>query len=182
MADQFTFTKIVREPELQKYRVAAELGIAPQILSVHPLPGDDRGPQFQLQTVRMPIVLAQVIVAQNHDLTQRILWQAKELVQILHQNNILHGDLSEENIVYDPNMNRTYIIDYGMSRWIDSIAPAEIPDQIENLYEGVRFATVAPADTIEYLLAVEIGIIDFLLKASQTSPPVYQPKLFNPFG
>lgn len=168
-----TYTKRVSNRELQFYIRASDAGIAPPILGIKS--GENQ--KYDLITQKMPIVLIDVM---RTDLAKEILIKASDLVDRLHEIGILHNDLSEENIVYDPETERVYLIDFGLSREISSIQEEEIPDMIENLYEGVEYATIPESNSIEYLKSVELGIITFLLE-NQTAPkfdPVQYQKEF----
>lgn len=155
-----THTKQVDGKELQFYVLAASKELAPRIISM----GKGENGKIDLVTEKMPIVLINVM---NTPLAETILDQARDLVSRLHRLNILHNDLSEENIVYNPETNRTYLIDFGLSEYLSSIQPEEIPSMIENLYESVRYSTGAISATIDCLKRVELGVISFLLEKSK---------------
>lgn len=149
-----TYTKRVRASELEFYRKAEEAGIAPRIVSYVQV--DDR---YELCTEQYSHTLLDVRT--DKDEIDFIIPQAKILVQKLHDIGILHGDLSEENIVYDCDTKRVAIIDFGLSKYIENIS--NIENEVEELYEGVRFANKTLTG-IPYLLSVELGILDFLSK------------------
>jgi tRNA A-37 threonylcarbamoyl transferase component Bud32 len=147
-----TFTKTIRAPELEFYRKAEEAGIAPRI--VRYVQVEDH---YELTTERYSHTL--INVQQNKEEVQFIIAEAKMLIQKLHDLGILHGDLSEENIVYDRDTKRVAIIDFGLSKYIKDITNVE--REIKELYEGVRFADQTLTG-IPYLLTVELGILEFL--------------------
>jgi tRNA A-37 threonylcarbamoyl transferase component Bud32 len=149
------YTKRVRAPELEFYRKAEEAGIVPRIVNYVQV--DD---VYELSTERYSHSLWDL--RKNKEDVEFILSQAKILVQKLHDIGILHGDLSEENIVYDRDTKRVALIDFGFSKYISTIS--NIERAVEELYEGVYFAN-KELTGIPYLLSVELGILDFLAKS-----------------
>lgn len=148
-----TFTKRVRTSELEIYLKAEKVGIAPKVISYVQV-----NERYELTTERYSHTLLNV--RDNKEEVQFIISEAKILLQKLHDLSILHGDLSEENIVYDRNTKRVAIIDFGLSKHIEDIT--NIQNEVDELYEGKRFAN-KELSGIPYLLSVECGILDFIL-------------------
>jgi tRNA A-37 threonylcarbamoyl transferase component Bud32 len=124
-----TYTKTIRASELEFYRKAESAGIAPRIISCVQV-----NDHYELTTERYSQTLFDV---KDKEEVKFIIAQAKVLVHKLHDVGILHGDLSEENIVYDRDTKRVAIIDYGMAKYISQII--NIEKEVEELYEGERF-------------------------------------------
>jgi tRNA A-37 threonylcarbamoyl transferase component Bud32 len=156
-------TKIVSESELKFFLRAHQHNLTPPIISYHQLAPDHKQyPKFSLVTARFPEVLIDVLNDKDRiPESLYILECSRKLVSSLHSIDILHGDISEENIVYDKATRSVALIDFGLSKFISSIQDADVPSCVEELYEGVRYAGT-PTNTIEYLLNVELGIITFL--------------------
>lgn len=153
-----TYTKTVSAREAAIYAIASANGIAPELLTTTAV---DESARLIITT---QLYLEVLIDVSNRDEIVFILAEARKLIQRLHQLGYLHGDLSEENIVYDRANRDVRIIDFGMSVALDTIKPESIPLRVENLYEGVRYAG-PPSNDIDYLLRVELGILTFLEKS-----------------
>lgn len=147
------YIKIVNQKELDLFLIANKAGLTPNLINV-----ESFNNKFKLTMKKFSHTLFDI---KDKTLYNDICDRAKILVQKLHKINIYHGDLSEENIVYDKETNKVALIDFGLSEFISSIIPDEIPELIENLYEGVKYAG-PPSNDIDYLLNVELGIIEFL--------------------
>lgn len=103
-------TKKCLLPEVEFSTIAAVHGIGPVVLDRELLPCGKyklttKGGGVPLLSAEKPIVYIESIV---------------ELLHKLHNLGILHGDLSEENIVIDEE-GRVRLIDYGYSRWLKEI-------------------------------------------------------------
>ena len=156
-----TYTKLVKLQEVEFYKIACVNNISPRIVDCSPV----KDGLYELTTCRYPETLYDVMADKNRrEESLLIISQARDLIRKLHSIGILHNDLSEENIVYDKTTSSVAIIDFGLSRYIDSITSDEIPSMVENLYEGVQYATISSCG-IEYLLSVELGILAFLESA-----------------
>jgi serine/threonine protein kinase len=150
-----SYKKLVSPTELEFYMIASSHNIAPTFISSEL---DSSQPKrFLLSTKLFPEMIDNVMRDSSRASEALfIISKARKLISSLH-------DISEENIVYDKETSSVAIIDFGLSRYIASITTDEIPNCIENLYEGVRYAG-EPSNTIEYLLCVELGILTFLEK------------------
>lgn len=99
--------------------------------------------------------------ATRMDEVQLIIDEAKRLVSSLHAIDIHHGDIHEENIVYDRTTSDVKIIDFGLSKKISLIEDYELENCIECCSEGHEYAG-EPTNDIPYLLRCELGILDHL--------------------
>lgn len=152
--------KKVSPTELEFYTLASQHNIAPPIIRFKQV--SCLSDRYILSTELFPETLGDVMFDPSRTSEAHlIISKARELVSSLHSIGILHNDLSEENIVYDKETSTVAIIDFGLSRYIASITLDEIPECIENLYEGVKYAG-EPGNTIEYLLHVELAILRYL--------------------
>lgn len=52
---------------------------------------------------------------QNIEKKSSLINQTAEKIALLHQNNIIHGDLTTKNIIVDKKTQEPFIIDYGLS-------------------------------------------------------------------
>ena len=52
-----------------------------------------------------------------------------ETIGILHKNDIMHGDLTTSNLLYDDKTNQIYVIDFGLSQ-----KDCKIEDKAVDLY------------------------------------------------
>jgi len=62
----------------------------------------------------------------NDDLTNELQIQINSLVDKIHDLNILHGDLHEHNILYNPQTNIVKILDFGQSKLISELTDDDI--------------------------------------------------------
>ena len=158
------YTKIVNTKELNFFILASKHKITPRFISYSKNESDDvsNDSLYSLSMEFYPENLNDVMKNPSRkDEALFIIEQTRKIINILHSIDILHNDISEENIVYDRSNRSVAIIDFGLSTLISTILPSEISDYIENLYEGINFAGF-PSNTIEYLLRVELGILTFL--------------------
>lgn len=80
------------------------------------------------------------------------------MVEKLHEIGILHGSLSERNIVYDKNL--LGLINFNMSRNILDLASNDINHYKDIFSEGVKYAEPESND-VEYILRLEMEILDY---------------------
>lgn len=159
-------TKLVSPREAAIYKIAAQNDIAPC------LKGEETrfdSSKITIITQLYPEVLIDVMKdKERRDEVIYILTEARKLVRKLHQLGFLHGDLSEENIVYDKTTRDVKLIDFGMSTAISEIDLTCISRYVDNFYEGVRYAGENTND-IDYVCRIELGILDFLEIASKSN-------------
>jgi serine/threonine protein kinase len=76
-----------------------------------------------------------------------ILRQLCFLLESLHKKNIIHRDLKPENIILDPDFNKMYLIDYGISRvlikdsFTETIAKGTINYMAPECFESSSFSS-----------------------------------------
>lgn len=87
--------------------------------------------------------------------TKRLAKRIKDMLEKLHNMNIFHGDVHEENIVYDPVTDDLRIIDFGLSKQISEITDADL----ELYYPNVEREKYTPVNA---LLQAEIEEVDFI--------------------
>lgn len=153
-----TYSKIVSPQELNFYLLACENNLTPKVIKYH----QANNGNYLLVMDRYPEMLSNVMTDKSRfDEAHFIIERTRELVQKLHDIDILHNDLSEDNIVYDNRTQSVAIIDFGLSKFITEIKDEQISEYVDNLYEGVKYAG-NPSNSIDYLLRVELGVLSFL--------------------
>ncbi|CAK7994654.1 Hypothetical protein POVR1_LOCUS178 [uncultured virus] len=91
-----------------------------------------------------------------------VLMKSSEVLAHLHEIGILHRDVSEDNVVYNPTTQEVKFIDYGMSQMISDLPSVlDVESYQELYYEGVKYAG-DPESTPEYVLRLEKGALEFL--------------------
>jgi serine/threonine protein kinase len=160
-----TVSKIVNSNELEFYKLASDYELTPKLISYSRLSDLN----YKLVMEKFPEVLIDILIDPTRvDLARELIGRSKVLIASLHLINIFHGDISEENIVYDANSNRIALIDFGMSKYISSINKDEANVIIENYYEEQHLVGPPPVDTDDelslhnYILKLEIAVPDFL--------------------
>lgn len=152
-----TISKVVNSKELELYRLAEKDKLTPILISYDKI-GED---EYCVTMARYSHTLHELIQYRDRNLLSDLILRVRDLLVKLHGIGIFHGDVSEENIVYDKSTDRVALIDFGLSRHISSIRSEEISSLIENYYEGLAYA--GPIENnIEYLLRLELGVLDFL--------------------
>lgn len=122
-----TYSKHVQYSELKIHLLASSANLAPKILSVEIC--EDH---WIITIERYPTTLFDHPYVEWEKWREQILHLFKEL----HEIRILHGDISEENIVVDSENNRVALIDFGMSRLIfenDSMNQEEFCNEIKEI-------------------------------------------------
>lgn len=109
-----TYTKQVGERELEFSRIFSELGVSPTIFSVIAV-----GNVYHMTSELYPISLSDYYINGNDIEIYRA--KINALVDIIHYNGIIHGDLHLGNIVINPADNDVKIIDFGHSYYISEI-------------------------------------------------------------
>jgi tRNA A-37 threonylcarbamoyl transferase component Bud32 len=110
-------TKIVGYAEIKFLQLASEADIAPKILAIRNINKQD----YEVTMEKYPTTLLQY-----HDAGGDISPYKKkisELVNRLHDIDILHGDLHGNNIVINPETEEVKLIDFGRSYFMDEITP-----------------------------------------------------------
>ena len=116
------YTKIVSAKEMNFTKIASQANISPHLISVSDV-GNNR---YELKIEEYPYMLA--------DMPNRKIYESKiiDLVRKLHSYGIFHGDISEENIVIDPDTNDIRLIDFGLSQFISDINIISYEEYLEN--------------------------------------------------
>lgn len=151
-------SKKVTLAELDMYKIASDANCAPKLLKVTECEN-----HYMMITDLYPETLTDLIKNKNQELPE-CLQKVHQLLNILHENDVLHGDISEDNICYNAATKDVKIIDYGMSKRISSIKNIDINEYQELYYEGVKYAG-EPSEDITYILKLEHGCVDFLLNS-----------------
>jgi tRNA A-37 threonylcarbamoyl transferase component Bud32 len=151
-------TKKVTLSELELYTIASNVNCAPKLLKV-------------IVQNNHFIIISEFYPETLNDLYQDkkrkneliyCLHQVKILLTKLHDNDLLHCDISEENIVYNSSTKDVKLIDFGMSKKISLLNIENIEEYQDLYYEGVKYAGDNTND-INYILKLEEGCVDFLL-------------------
>lgn len=155
---QILYIKNVNLNELNFYIRACNADLTPKLVKY-----TKSSDNIQMVMEKFPETLSDVIMDSNRkEEVKLIIARAKILIEKLHEIGILHGDLSEENIVYDKNIGVVALIDFGMSKNISDLTNNDIEQYAENFGEGAKYAQPKSND-IQYVLRLELGILDFLL-------------------
>ncbi len=149
-------SKKVTLSELEMYKIASDANCAPKLLKVTQCDN-----HYMMITDLYPETLSDLF---NNPKLPEYLHKVHQLLNILHDNDILHCDISEDNICCNAATNDVKIIDYGMSKRISLINNININEYQDLYYEGVRYAGKPSAD-ISYILKLEHGCVDFLLNS-----------------
>jgi len=187
-----TYAKEIKESELNLFLLAEKNNLTPKLISYTKIKADNKSTSYhesihpslkthgevfnedQLQQVgvdcaRFLLIMESFpetiydIMQDHHRMKEgvQLLERCKFLVRKLHGLDILHGDLSEENIVYNKATDQLALIDFGLSKIISTISKDEVEECIDDLFEGIKYAG-PPSEEVEYILRVELGILDFL--------------------
>lgn len=151
--------KKVNALELELFKIASQNDCAPRIIKVN-----QQNEKFLITTELYPVTINDLIINKQFKLAISFLFKSKEILRKLHQLNILHRDVSEDNIVCNLETNEVKFIDFGMSQKLSSIIDINIKEFQELYYEEVKYAA-NPEPTIDYVMRLEFGCIDFLIDA-----------------
>lgn len=151
-------TKDVLQKELYFFIIAEAMGLAPSILGIE----DISDGKYKLNMVKYPYTLGDILYRNAYpDITRRQVVKyvddIKKKLNKLHKVGILHGDVSEDNIVVDPVNDIVLLIDFGLSRYIDDIDEDKLTTDF--IYTGNAISTVGE------LLDYEIKEVDFITKS-----------------
>jgi len=138
------YIKDVRIPELEITQIASDNNISPKLLRVTPYIGESDVPRKVMELELYPTIL---------DDLPRIEWKKYEVnilekLDQLHKLEIIHGDISEENIVLNLETKEVRLIDFGLSHHVKDILVSDLDmiyeyrkidvETIEDLYERER--------------------------------------------
>ena len=156
------YVKEVGVKELRITCIAASLGIGAEVLKSTPTSSG----RCTMDLYRYAESCTEILREKRYEEYNSCIAEARTLLAQLHSEGILHGDLSEDNIVYNNVPGTTRLIDFGMSYFAADavLTPEGIIDveyYIDLYYEGVRYAG-SPAPTLEYLQRLEMGCLEFL--------------------
>lgn len=152
------YKKIVKEKEVKFYSRAAANGISPSLISHY-----KDGEYITMCTEKYPHTLYDLIQkgVTKERLTE-IIDEARLRLSDLHNIGIIHGGLSEENIIIN---NDVKLIDFGMAYEVNSITHENIENiekLVEKLYEGVKYADITLTG-VDLIKSLEHGILKFIL-------------------
>lgn len=116
--------------------------IAPSISDVKPI-----GAAFDITLVKYPMTLSGYV--DNGGDLKRFQPHIEKLINTIHHNKVLHGDLHSDNIVVNPETNEVKIIDYGRSRYFSEVTPSVIQQFNEFLEPEEPFQTLNDIITFE---------------------------------
>jgi len=113
--DRFSKKYRIKEIDerLRKSRTKRESKILEKLSSINfPSPKiieTDKKEKIIMENIEGPLI--KDIFDENHKLSEEI----AEKVALLHNNNIIHGDLTTSNMILNNNNNQIYLIDFGLS-------------------------------------------------------------------
>src|SRR3989338_4183770 len=140
------YTKLISDSELKILKIASEHDISPKLISFQALKNNKFRSEIQLY----PLTLDDIPLQERKQYINSI----KDLVNQLHQLQIFHGDISEENIVVDPKTNKVRIIDFGLSKFFQDITP--------DYYNEENQVFFNESHLLEDLLQNELKEVDFI--------------------
>ena len=111
--------KLVDITEYHMYEYFSTLKVAPKILNVKAIVN-----MLEIETVKYPMTLSEYVDG-GGDL-ETFQDQISKLIDIIHKNKILHGDLHSNNIVVNPETHDVRIIDFGESRNFNDIDDCDL--------------------------------------------------------
>jgi len=117
------YTKPMTEREFLFTLLASNFGIAPRVVGFR----RDQG-MYMVDIELYPYTLMDV-----PDWC-RYKDQVHRLLQQLHDIGILHNDVTEENIVVNPQTGDVRLIDFGLSLWIDDIQDVNPNGEVADIY------------------------------------------------
>lgn len=112
--------KNYRYPELdlklRKHRTKREVKILEKASSLIPVPNLSKEKQDQF-TLSIDYIEGKKLSEHLDNLknSQKICKEIGQSLAILHDNNIIHGDLTTSNLIYNEKEKKTYFIDFGLS-------------------------------------------------------------------
>lgn len=155
-----SYTKIVKVKEFEFYCQAECLKISPLLIS-HCTDGEF----IKMCVEKYPHTLQDLIEGGiTKQYLAEILQKAHICLDKLHEIGIIHGDLSEENIVVGKDIR---LIDFGMSYTKESVTPENIKEIAEEFYEGENYAD-NNLTGFEYIKSLENGVLVFLYNFCKT--------------
>ncbi len=140
------YTKVISATELRILKIASDHNISPKLISSQPIENNE----FLSETELYPLTLIDLPLEQRKIYANSI----KDLVQQLHQLQIFHSDITEENIVIDPQTNQVKIIDFGLSKFFSDITPDYYTEENQVYHNESR--------SLEELLQNELKEVDFI--------------------
>ena len=113
-------SKSYRHPELDKQiikrRTKAETKILKKASEIVPVPVPEE--QTKENIIVMPEIkgdkLSQKLDAYPQELQEKIMFKIGQSISKLHEEGIIHGDLTTSNMIYVKDENKVYFIDFGL--------------------------------------------------------------------
>jgi len=140
------YTKLISDSELKILKIASEHNISPKLISFQPLENN----KFRSEIQFYPLTLDDIPLQERKQYVNSI----KDLVNQLHQLQIFHGDIYEENIVVDPKTNKVRIIDFGLSKFFQDITPDYYTEENQVYFNE--------SHSLKDLLQNELKEVDFI--------------------
>lgn len=158
------YIKMIDEREEGFWRHLAsvqDLHITPEILAIGAIPSkynpDEWFPEHQrfrcVTTKLYPLTLRQWLSTHPNDTTY--FDQLPELVQKLHNQGILHGDLGTQNIVINPETQDLRLIDFDCAEWIDPSLHKKVNSDANRWGETYYFHWMETFQSVEEMLYFE---------------------------
>lgn len=137
------YVKKINDHEKQFWMILQETDIVPPVIALGDLPEqynlDNWFPQGCYVVTKMyPLTLAEWMRIHPEDKTYY--QKLPGLVQRLHDQGILHGDLLDNNIVVNDAMQDVRLIDFDGSEWIQNVTLEDLKE--DNFYWGKTFQTL----------------------------------------
>lgn len=150
-----THVKIVSWKEAEFYVRAASKEIAPAIISFK-IREDGK---VELGTEKYPHTLSSRVREDiSKESLEEIFHEAHALLEDLHNLGIIHGDISEENIVIGDDVR---LIDFGMSYPTTDVTEDNFKDLAQEFPEAECYADKSLTG-VEYIKSLEHGTLEFL--------------------
>jgi tRNA A-37 threonylcarbamoyl transferase component Bud32 len=121
-----TYTKRITSKEFQIYKQVAEASLAPKI--IHFTVENDL---ILLTTQKIAYTYGELAI--NKEQIEKYTEKWHQLLNKLHNLGIYHGDISEENVMFDEN-GKGYLIDFGLSGSLKDITQENVEQQLDEYH------------------------------------------------
>lgn len=174
----YSFARItIPSSALIFYIKASSRGICPAFFKYKYLDLDD---VVDIYLEYYPLNLTQLMKdPSQHDVAKYVIDEAQKLIVKLHGCGILHCDLNEDDILYNPNNQKVKITNFQKSKWIRDIDVTNI-EFYENMYDdSIEYAADFGTE-IPYILRLELGYLKYLDIILELSKLRFENRLTNP--
>lgn len=138
------FFKIIDDRELEFTQKSSEAGISPPIISVNKINKYDSEVTFDHSGPNLYRYFHEGKPTEKYEKS------IEKQIKSLHGLGILHGNLTAENILIEPNRNKVFLIGYNSSYYLDDITSEDLEDLYASLDPDDIFESVEDVEEHEY--------------------------------